>query len=332
MPKVSKILIIPPHPWYMEAQAEYLIRYLSDEFFIELASIPYPPYNTYLERFPNESPFMRNPDEYDLIWPIWPGHWGVPQEYRSKIATVFYEPNEGPQDVAVVGCTTPMAHVSIEKPHHELKFGVDTNIFKPYSMVREDNLLHVGMVGTLYNARRMVIDLIPVLKKIPGIRIMLFLNMAPRDQKELNDVGGDLNIIVGGDKKWPGLPNIYNQLDVLIRCDQDQGYSFPVLEAAACKVPIIATNSGIDHIITEAGGGILIPGIRADHMNHPEVTVEKVKEAVIWMRDNPKKRKQMGVDAWYEIKMNWELEDQIPAWREFFREGVKNAHTTEKLD
>lgn len=324
---MKRILFIPPHPWYMEAHAEYLIRYLGSEFFMEVAPIPYPPYEKYLENFPNTSPFMRNPDDYDLLVPLWPGHWGVPktEEYAKKMAIIYFEPNESSvEGVKVVGATTPIAEASLGTiPYHKLRFGVDTSMFYPNPLARKDNLLHVGMVGTINNPRRMLAPIVKALKGVEGIRLMLFPTMAPRNQKELDDMGGDLRYIVGGAKTWAGLPNVYNQLDVLIRCEQDPGYSFPSLEAAACGVPIIATNAGIDHFITEAGGGILIEGDRMFHMNHADETAGKVREAVIKLRDNEALRKTMGMMAAVEISRNWRWNKHIDAWREFFRKGVE---------
>ncbi len=322
----NKILFVPPHPWYLEAHAEYLIRYLGSEFFMEVAPVPYPPYAEYLNRFPNESPFMRNPDEYDLLVPLWPGHWGVPEtpQYARRMGIIYYEPNEASVDgVKVVGATTPLAEKSLKVPHHKLRFGVDTSMFYPNPLKRTDNLLHVGMVGTLYNPRRMVQPIVKVLKEVEGIRIMLFPTMAPRTQKELDELGGDLNLIVGGAKTWAGLPNVYNQLDVLIRCEQDPGYSFPVLEASACGVPSIVTDSGIDHLIVEAGGGVMIPGDRIYFMEHPDETAQKVKEAVIKLRDNPDERLAMGINAHQEIRFNWTWDKFIEGWRAFFREGLR---------
>jgi len=324
---MKRILIIPPHKWYMEANAEYLIRYLSDEFFMEIAQVPYEPYTNFLSRFPNENPFMRSPDDYDLIWPLLPTHWHIDKDkYRHKVATVFYCPNEGEfTGVAAIGATTPRIEEAFKEsntPYHSLRFGIDTNLFRPYKMVREDNLLHVGMVGTLGNSRRLVTAIVPALKKIPGVRLMLFLNMSPRDQKELSEVGGDLNLIEGGDKWWPGLPNIYNQLDVLLRIDHDPGYAFPALEAAACGVPSIMTDCGIEHLLAKAGAGKLIEGDRAYYMNNQDKVAKEVVEKVIWMRDNPTDREQMGWMARKEIEAYWTWDKHIDNWRKFFRKGL----------
>lgn len=318
--------------WYMEAHAEYLIRHLSDEFFIEVADVPYPPYKKFLDRFPETNPFQRSPDDYDLIFVMLPTHWVIveAEKYKHKVAEVWYQPDEGSwEDIAVYGAATPLAERSLEgrKKYHSLRFGIDTDLFKPMPTVREDGLLHVGMIGTLYNPRRIVPEITKALKNVDGIRLMYFPNLAPRDKKELDAMGGDLKNIVAGDKYWTGLPNLYNRMDVLLRVDHDPGYSFPTLEAAACEVPVICTNSGIDHYITEAGGGILIEGNRASYLEDLDKLANRVKEAVIYLQNNPKKRKLMGMKGRLEIIKNWTWPDLVPAWREFFKEGLKNAKT-----
>ncbi len=317
-------------PWYMEAHIEYLIRELSDEFFIEVADVPYPPYENFLDRFPDTSPFQRSPDDYDLVWPILSTHWGITEKdkYRKKTCLVWYQPNEGNyfDDLAGIAAATPFAKKSLEgKPHHDVFFGVDTNLFQPYGMVREDDLFHVGMVGTLLNPRRITPYMVDALKDVSGIRLMLFPNMTPRTQKELNEIGGRLDMIISGDKFWPGLPNIYNQLDVLIRPDSDPGYSFPVLEAMACGVPFISTDSGIDRQLADSGAGFLIEGDRASYQADLKGLAEKVRRKVIYLRDNIVPRRQMGIAGRREVLENWTWDRAIPLWREFFRSSLQNA-------
>jgi glycosyltransferase involved in cell wall biosynthesis len=181
------------------------------------------------------------------------------------------------------------------------------------------------MVGTLGNPRRMVPQIVKALKNVEGIKLELYPTMSPRNQKELDELGGDLSLIKGGNKTWVGLPNIYNRLDVLIRCDSDPGYSFPVLEAAACGVPVIATDSGIDHLITKVGGGFLIEGDREYYQHHEDQVMDELVYLVKFLRDNPKTRKKMSALGKYEVKKNWQWDKFIPDWRKFFREGVEKA-------
>jgi glycosyltransferase involved in cell wall biosynthesis len=329
----KRILCIPPwHGWYVEAHAEYLIKYLADEFFMEIATIPYPPYKDFLSRFPNESPFMRNPDEYDLIWPMWAGHWGVNQdEYAHKTAVVIYQPGEGRTvGCKVVGATTPIVeeHLAAHKqPFHKLKFGIDTNLFCPVPELRNGyccDKLHIGYVGNHANVRHMLSTVISPLRNLEGVHLMLFPASWQNNGGVFTDWDGWnlMPYVVTGDKRWTGMPNIYNRMDVLLRIDQDPAYSFPTLEAAACGVPVIATNSGIDHLIINAGGGIMITGDRNQHLFHPEVTADLVKKAVVRLRDNRDEAREMGMRGRDEIEANWTWDKFINQWREFFREGV----------
>jgi len=309
----------------MEAHYEYLIRYLSDEFFIEMAQVPYEPFDNFLDRFPATSPFERNPNEYDLIIPLLPTHAGVPttKEWFDKMAIVMYEPGEGHWNaVKHLASTTDVTDAGEYpgKKVHKVRFGIDTDLFKPFPMVREDDLLHVGIVGSYGNPRRMFEEAIKPLYDLEGVRIMIFsqswVNNGGTEDK-IERLGGMefIGRVVAGGKYWSGMPNIYNRLDVLLRCDSYYGLSFPVLEAAACGVPVIATNTGIDRHITDAGGGILID------KDEPELA-EKVRDAVVWMRDHPKERKIMGNLAWAEIQDNWKWDKHIQPWREFLREAT----------
>lgn len=330
----KKILAIPPwHGWYVEAHVEYLIRELADEFFIEIAEIPYPPYENYLQ-LPNPNPFLRNPDKYDLIWPLWAGHWGVPiDKYKHKAVVVIYQPGDGHSEgCARVGAATPLVEkefTNFNLPFRSLRFGIDTNLFYPVPALRDNyccDKLHVGYVGNHANVRHMLSTVISPLRDLEGIHLMLFPHSWMNNGGNFNDWDGDnlFPYVVTGDKRWTGMPNIYNRMDVLLRIDQDPAYSFPTLEAASCGVAVIATDSGIDHLITDAGGGILIPGDRSVHMDTPEVTAKNVRDAVIFMQDNPLSRKKMGEMGRNEIMTNWRLSKFFPDWRLFFREAIAN--------
>lgn len=331
---MKKILFIPPGiegGWYVQAHYEYLIRYLSDEFFIEQAQIPYPPYDNFLDRYPETSPIERNPDDYDLIVPLLATHAGVDhKKYKDKLAIVMYEPGERDWTTAkILGSTTPIIEAGGygKIPIHSLRFGIDTDLFKPIPMVRDDDLLHVGVIGSHANPRRMIEEAIKPLYGMKGVRIMFFtqgwVNQGGTPEK-IESLGGKefLKRVVSGGKLWPGIPNLYNQMDILVRVDSSYGYSFPTLEAAACGVPVITTNMGIDHHITEAGGGILLGKTPLDYRDNPGNLAREVYDAIKFMQDHPKKRKQMGRNGRREIEKNWTWDKHIPAWRNFFREAT----------
>lgn len=338
---MKKILFIPPQHWYMEAHYEYIIRNLSDEFFFDMGTVPYPPNEDFIERYPETSPMMKNPDDFDLIVPILASHWGVePRDYKHKSAVILYEPGEGKwHNAQIVGTTTPAVE-SVDyqgKPTHSLRFGIDTELFKPLKMLREDKLLHVGVVGTHNNPRRQVEEAMKPLFNLKGIRWMFFPTTWVNDggtAEKMESLGGMefVKRVAGGEKTWPGIPNVYNRMDVLVRIDNSFGYSFPTLEAAACGVPVIATYQGIDHHITGAGGGILLLPKDANDkdivskrwpFNQEEELVSKLKDALVYMRDHKIKRREMGKKARAEVMQHWTWEQHLPAWRKFFRKALE---------
>lgn len=322
---MKKILFFPPYDtWYLGRNAEYFVRYLSDEFEMVVADVPYPPYEEFLSRFPTTHPLQRSPDDYDLFVPLLATHWGVIDKdaYRQKTALIWYQPNEGHfyDDLAGIAACTPLAEKSLEgKPHHKVRWGVDLDIFKPLHHKRANSPLRVGMVGNLTNPRRMTRVVAEALRGVSGVKLVLFVGTRPKSFHDLELIGCTLDEIESGEKDSIGLANIYNSLDVLIRCDSDPGYSFPVLEAAACGVPVIATNSGIDHEVCQAGGGILIDGDREYYQHQEKEVGQKVRDAVIYLRENPDARLTMGINAWQFVRFNYSWDKLMPVWREFFR-------------
>src|SRR3990167_854465 len=297
---IPKILIIPARRHSLEAYSEYLIRYLSDEFYFEMGYPPEPPYYNIRERVwtGQTSPLEKNPDEFDLIYPHFTTHFFLDpaEKYFHKIALVFLEPGSYQADKAVIGATSePVEKDFGDNPYHSLRFGVDTNLFAPYPMVRIDDKFHVGFVGNLETPRRYLKELVIPLISVGNVRLMLFPTGWFKHIRadEIERCGGQdfVDSIVEGDKWWSGFPNCYNQMDVFIRCDIDAGYQFTVLEAASCGVPVITTDIGIGKELCDAGGGIFIDPTDRDL----DRIREEIRKAVIQLRDNKSQREERKI-------------------------------------
>lgn len=334
---MNKILIFSAYDsWYMKRNAEYLARLLNDEFEIAVADIPYPPYKNFLSRFPETSPLQRSPDDYDLLVPLLATHWGVLDKdaYRKKTALIWYQANEGYyyDDLAGIAACTPFAEKSLEnKKYDSVRWGIDTHIFKPLNFKKDPNFFHVGMVGNLNNPRRMTQIIIPALTAIKGLKLHLYVGSRPQSWHDIDTIGkGSLELIEEGEKDIIGTANIYNKLDLLVRCDSDPGYSFPVLEAAACGVPIVATDSGIDHEVVNAGGGVLIHGDRAYYQAHEKEVGKTVQEVVRILMDDRTATKNMGIAGMEFIRKQYTWDNHITSWREFFRKALKNANSNSR--
>ena len=345
MNKIPKILIVPARRHILEAYYEYIIRYLSDEFIIHQAYAPYPPYEEFAKdpHANGNNPLMKNPDDYDLLLPHFTTHWNYYgdehwskdwKSYGFKTALVYLESHNFKKTAICASTSRDTKAFLADNSHHDLRFGVDTELFKPFPIEREDNLLHVGFVGNWLTPRRYLKDLFMPLKDLEGIRLMIY----PTDwashyrPDEIESVGGTefVKSIAGGDVWYPGLPNIYNQMDVFIRCDIDHGYQLSVMEAAACGVPVVCVNSGPTVELTEAGGGIGIDNGEGKYkslweQDNLDRIAKEIRKAVIFLRDNPIERREIGRKGRHFIETFWRWENFIDKWRVFFQEGLTNA-------
>jgi glycosyltransferase involved in cell wall biosynthesis len=339
---MKKILFLLPHRWYIENYIEYVIRYLGGFYSIDMAlpkedyhKLALSNYDTLFIDNPAQHfdyYFLKDPDKYDLIVSLLSTHIHIDGEkYKHKMAKIVYEPAEGRFEQSImVGATSPevekyMARIS--HPYVPIRFGIDTELFKPYSVVRENSLLQVGFVGKPHNPRRMFKDIVMPLLDINGVEFKFYLQ-GILNRNDIEYCGGKafMDRIVSGEQQWTGMPNIYNNIDVLIRMDADNAISFPVLEAAACGVPSITMDAGIDSLITEVGGGILIKADEEDkrswYYSHPKELVEKYRKAIISLRDDRGTLKLMGENARHEIISNWDWESVMPSWEEFINKSL----------
>ena len=335
---VPKILIIPARRHILEAYCEYIIRYLGNEFHFEMG---YPPEPDYYDQIVERSwqgitsPLEKNPHDFDLIYPQFSTHWFLdpPEKFAHKVAIVALEPGQYsrfPDKVAVIAVTSEP--LEKERPDAiKLRFGVDTELFQPFPQARMDDKFHVGFLGTIQTPRRYMKDLFMPLGSLPGVKLDIYPTGWSKHTRidEIQGMGGEamLQSIREGDRWLSGIPNIYNSMDVYVRCDIDHGYQLSVMEAAACGIPVIATDSGISKELCDAGGGMLIDcGDRSWKEENLGFIHNQMREAVIKLRDDPQLRKDMGAKGRKFVEEQYQWKHWIPAWREFFQKGLDHVH------
>ena len=328
---MKKILFIAPSeetPWYVQNHIEYLIRYLGNEYIMDQGYVG------------DDNPLLKNPDDYDLLVPLRSTHPKVDLEkYGRKTAMILWEPDERNWDKSVIcAATTPMAAKSMKRwkhPYVEATPGIDTELFKHYDLLREDDgLLHVGVIGCAHNPRHRVKSVILPLLDIPGVKFDFYIRNWVNNDSDVEQSGGEeiMKRVVDGNKVWTGVPNVYNRMDVLLKVDGDPGLTFPILEAAACEIPFVSTFVGIEHLFMDAGL-VIIPdktdpngnGRKWYYENTDEV-VKRCRAAIEWMRDRPLERKGMGMNGRRKVLKRFTWEKQLPKWREFFDRALKLCH------
>lgn len=91
-----------------------------------------------------------------------------------------------------------------------------------------------------------------VLKSLPDLRVVCF---GPHVPAEALPPGSEFHRFAD-DKD---LPRIYSKCDVWVFASSLEGFGLPILEAMACRTPVVATPAGAAPELLAAGGGRLIP-------------------------------------------------------------------------
>jgi glycosyltransferase involved in cell wall biosynthesis len=92
------------------------------------------------------------------------------------------------------------------------------------------------------------------------------------------------------------LPELYNRASVVVFPSLNDGFGLVILEAMACRVPVIATeNTGGPDVIRDGVDGFIIP-IR---------DVEALKERLLWLYEHRDACREMGVNARKRVEENF---------------------------
>jgi hypothetical protein len=189
---------------------------------------------------------------------------------------------------------TPLHQAVFYTPH-----GVDVHMFKPRAagpFSSPQGELIIGWAGSLTNhpGKRGVEDyILPAINGIKGVS----LKLAAREQKW---------------RTQDEMVAFYQGVDVQICASRTEGGPHPLLEAAACGVPLISTRVGVaPELITDGENGFLI-----------ERSIAAVRAAVLRLRDNQDLRIAMGRRARETVVQAWNWDLQAAHYIPFFDYGL----------
>lgn len=172
--------------------------------------------------------------------------------------------------------------------------GVDTNIFK--AAKKTDNkrkiVLSVGRLEKQKNYQSLI-------KALSGMEVKLILIGKGSLKEELIKLAEvkmvDLVIIdqVGNED----LPKYYNQADIFVLPSFNEGFAKVLIEAMACKLPVIASKvGGLREIIKDGLTGLFCT-----------TDESSIREKVIYLIDNPKKAESLARNGREDVVKNYDI-------------------------
>jgi glycosyltransferase involved in cell wall biosynthesis len=93
---------------------------------------------------------------------------------------------------------------------------------------------------------------------LPDLRVRAFASKPPKSEGDLPD-WIDLRIAPPQDE----IPRIYAACDLWLFSSGAEGFGLPILEAMACRTPVLATRAGAAPDIVDGQNGVLLDGTPA---------------------------------------------------------------------
>lgn len=192
--------------------------------------------------------------------------------------------------------------------------GVDINRFKPRISNSKNIILFVGSLrkSDKYKGLEYLLSAVSMIKINckntmltvvgGGDNIMYYKKLCKKLKIERNVEFKD-------ELHGNGLVKQYQKTNVLVLPSLSESFGMVLLEAMACKKPVIGTNiGGIPNVIDNGENGLLVPP------KNPKA----LAEAIIKILRNPKLAQKMGENGYEKVKENFTWEKQIKISNDLF--------------
>lgn len=182
-----------------------------------------------------------------------------------------------------------VAYFSQFRPVHKTRVGIDHHVFKPLSDPLENKVFTIGWVGSSTDNQLKGFRLVK--QALEGLNVKIEIRTKKRNFVTRNDMVA-----------------FYQGLDCFICSSSSEHLPLPVLEAAACGVPIISTRVGIvPELVKPYENGMII-----------DREPESIRHAVQYLMDHPEKCQHMSHAIRQTILNGWTWEECWKEWEIFF--------------
>lgn len=172
---------------------------------------------------------------------------------------------------------------------------VDTAIFKPSSTKRDKNsILFVGRYANVF-ALKGFNYLLEAVKDIPNIKLRVIGERIKIKQKNVSFLGIKTGKALAKEMQKSSLLTLPSIAPM-------ESFGMVLIEAMACKTPVIGTHmGGIPEIINNKKNGLLIQAKNSS----------RLKGAILEIAQNPIQAKKMGTSGFNDVKKNYLWKNKI---------------------
>jgi glycosyltransferase involved in cell wall biosynthesis len=199
-----------------------------------------------------------------------------------------------------------------------IPFGVDTNIFKYNPVSKEKNLFQILSIGYLIERKgfKYLIKSVKEVLKIHDNVNLKIVGTGPLENQIKNlikELKLEKNVEIISNVSDEKLLELYNSSDIFVLPSvvdsqgNTEGLGVVLLEAMACKVPVIASNiGGIPDIVHDRVNGILVP----------QKDVLELSKSINELIGNEDMRKNLALNGYEMVKAHF-------SWKQIANDYIK---------
>ena len=193
--------------------------------------------------------------------------------------------------------------------------GIDTDIFKPFVVEKEEDrptVVMVARIDPLKDIETFIKTASLVAKEIPDVLFKLYGPIV--DEKYyhrcldlVETLGVGENFRFAGPTNSP--QNAYNEADVVMLTSISEAFPFVVIEAMACEKVVVSSDVGGTKEVLEGYGFVVKPK-----------AYEEFARKVTYILENPDIAKEMGHDAREAILNGFTIEDMVENYGRLYKD------------
>jgi len=217
---------------------------------------------------------------------IWSDWIKSRKSYEKIFIKIFKKYSENHVDVAF--CVSNQIFKILDfKNKYIIPNYIDKNVFKPINIEKKYDLIFVGSL----REDKGIFDLLTLFKKIKKEKKDVKLLLIGKKYVNLPNIDG---IYYLGVKDYCLLPKFYNMSKIFVSLSHSEGFGMPLIEAQACELPVVARDLEVFKEIT-------FNSFLSNNYNY-------LKDTIIYLLEDEKSRKKIGVSARKFVINNFEKE------------------------
>lgn len=205
-------------------------------------------------------------------------------------------------------------------------FGINEQKFKPIKSLNSHNdKIVIGTVKSLKNVYGIDI-LIKAFAEVLAIypernNLKLEIYGKGNQLKELEDLVEKLNlskqVVFHGQINHDRVPEVLNTFDIYVALSRSESFGVAILEASACGIPVIVSNTaGLVEVVKENETGLIVP----------VEDIQSSKSAIMNLINNLSLRLELGKNGIKHVKDNYTWEQSLKIMIEAYVKTINNKN------